>query len=95
MFKYGFYQNGKPIRKNERVLFRNREDLKNYFHNPFSDECYLWMQKNCVEKEDIDLLIKKIISAWFSYKTSLFGRRKRKKKIYKDYVERLKKIISV
>lgn len=94
-YKYAFYQNGKKIQNSERHLFRKREDLIKTFKNPFDDECYAWMKANCIEFKNAEDLIEKIISSWIAYKFSLFGRRKKNKKIYKNYIEKFKSISGI
>jgi hypothetical protein len=45
-FKYAFYNNGEKIEKRDRIAFRIRSDIYNYFDNPFEENCYKWMRKN-------------------------------------------------
>lgn len=45
-YKFSFYRNGEKILKQERGLFRQNEELKKIFNDPFSEECFYWMKNN-------------------------------------------------
>lgn len=60
---YDFYDNGEKIKKDERLLFRNRTDLQDYFvkYNPFIVEqefsFYKWLAAEGYLSDDIDKTI--------------------------------------
>lgn len=43
---FGRFENGNPIPKNARVLYRQRPDLQTAFGNPFGDEYWNWFCAN-------------------------------------------------
>lgn len=94
-FKYAFYENGELIDKRERILFRKRQDVFDYFDNPFSNECCLWMKNNITDYEkDIIAVLKNIIIYKILYKITLFNFRKKFKQKYKFYKRILETIQS-
>lgn len=89
-FKYAFYDNGDKIEKHERLLFRRRLDVYEYFANPFGDECRLWMKQNAArEKGDIVAMCRNMLKYKLLYKVSLFAARRKFKEKYKFYKNRL------
>lgn len=92
-FKYAFYENGELIDKKERILFRSRLDVYNYFENPFNEECYLWMKANVSAKENNILTVcKKRFLYKALYKFTLFALRKKFKQKYKYYQNMLEQM---
>lgn len=90
LFKYGKYNNGTRILQQDRVTFRKRLDVYNFFDDPFGDECCAWMVENRNdEKDDIVSVYRKMKKYKLLYKFSLFEKRKVNKGKYKFYKEKL------
>lgn len=95
-YKYAFYENGEKILKEDRLIFRMREDLMAAFENPFSDNCYLWMRAN-LRPINIKTFMVTYYMTYLISKITCGEMRKKYKnriKIYRDLINRLNQIIA-
>lgn len=88
-YKFSFYRNGEKILKQERGLFRQNEELKKIFNDPFSEECFYWM-KNNFQKINIKTFSFMYFISYFMSKITL-GRVRLK---YRAKVKRCRKIMD-
>lgn len=96
IFKYARYKNGKQILREHRAIFRKRQDLYDYFDNPFCDECCCWMEANCGKKvQNVIDIFYNMFKFKLLYKFSVFNARSRNKKMYKYYKGQLDRVQNV
>lgn len=96
VFKYGFYENGKKIDKQDRILFRKNLHIYNRFENPFSEDTYKWMRKheNRIKYESVYLWKKMKKYKFLSSLLFVFPNNKFNKK-YLDYKNKLLNSTSI
>lgn len=95
-FKYAFYNNGQKIEKADRILLRQRQDVYNFFDNPFCDECWSWMRENNnLTDKDICKIVNKVRLYKVLRKISLFNWHKHCKAKHIHYSKQLKKLQDI
>ena len=75
-YRYNTYADGRKIEKRERIIFRKRLDVYQYFDDPYSHECSLWMSAHMLKSRNIkELFIRKYKYKLLQYLT--FGETKK------------------